>query len=235
MAILAYLFFQMYFIILSSSTQKNESKNLGGIFIEFLFHRFNSRQMSRHFGTPSPVAPMCSRCLSVPSSFLSLSPWVPLLPGSPALLTPLPCHWCSTCNFPVGPLASTHPWYSFLLSCLGHLHSMFMASATPNDLQICIFSPGVCTASISWLHSNVMFTSLSSSFSEPFVSPWWTLLFIPVPMRLTLDSFLSASLHTPLVPQFCLLDNIPHLSAHSSTPCHHLTSCLRVSPFHLAL
>lgn len=37
-------------------------------------HRFNSRQMSRHFGTPSPVAPMCSRCLSVPSSFLSLNP-----------------------------------------------------------------------------------------------------------------------------------------------------------------
>lgn len=174
------------------------------------------------------MASVCSRCLSVPSSFLSLNPWVPLVPGSPALLTALPCHWRSTYNFPADPLASTHPWCSFLLSCLGHLHSMFMASAAPNDLQICIFGPGDFTR-MSCLHH----------WAHRFLSPLFLLdghcCSSQCPVKLTLDSFLSASLHTPLVPQFCLLDNIPHLSAHSSTPCHLLTSCLRVSPFHLAL
>ena len=131
MAILACLFFQMYFIILSNSTQQNESKNLGGIFIEFLFHRFNSRQTSHYFGTLLLWLPcVLGVCLCPHASWV----WTHEFPGSPALLTPLPCHWCSICNFPVGPLACTHPWCSFLLSCLGHLHSMSMA---PADLTTC--------------------------------------------------------------------------------------------------
>lgn len=83
--------------------------------------QINSGQMSHPVGIPSPLAPMCPRCLSVPSG--SLSPDLRVsrsVPGCPALPAPLSWPRCSSTAFlwaPCPPLgiASHSPAWSICI------------------------------------------------------------------------------------------------------------------------